>query len=218
MTKAELRAEVFRRLNESATSPIYWTSDDVDTAVAAGYAELSDASEWDERSVLIDLLQDRPLYDLRTVLGPAFLAIGPAYNTTTHRWLLPSTVRMMDAHDRRWEWTTGEPQRFFLRGLWWLGLWPRTLSEAGQIKQYYVALPDALDSETDEPAFPGNFHYGIVEFAVADLFAQDGEADLALQAWAEYLRIEGGLSQWVADRAAGATMSGFGGYGGDAPR
>lgn len=211
MTKGELRAEVFRRLQESASAPVYWTADDVDAAVAEGYAEVSDASEWFEAHAYLPLLKDRPLYDLRTVLGEQFLAVGGAFDVQTNRWLIPSTTRQFDAHDRRWERIVGEPQRLFMHGLWWLGLWPRIMSEVGQVKQYYVALPPPLDGDGDEPGFSETFHYALVEFALTDLWAQDGETALALASWEKYLSAEAALVTWVANRGGAATMAGFGG-------
>ena len=208
-----MRAEVFRRLNESSTAPVYWTTDDVDQAVAAGYAELSDASEWYEDHIDISLLNDRPLYDLRTVIGDDFLVLAAAFDTQTNRWLIPSTTRQFDAHDRRWERVVGEPQRLFIHGLWWLGLWPRIMAETGTIKQYYVALPPALLEDTDEPGFPDTFHYAIVEFALTDLWAQDGEAARALASWQTYLSQEAALTEWVANRGTAASMLGYGSIG-----
>jgi hypothetical protein len=209
MTKAELRAEIFRRLEESSTSPVYWTADDVDEAIDDAYAELSDASEWFEQYFEIELLNDRPYYDLRTVIGDSFLAIRPGFNEQTNRWMKPTAPRLMDRRDRRWETVDGEPQAILMRGLWWLGYWPRVQADGGLVKQYYVALPAVLGDD-DEPGFPESFHYGIVEFALTDLFVQDAETARALKAWAAYLAIEAGLLAWVAERATAATLSGFG--------
>jgi hypothetical protein len=83
--------------------------------------------------------------------------VRPAFDLQTNRWLLPTSVRQLDAHDRRWERVTGEPQRIVTRGLRWLGLYPRLQSETGQIKQYYVALPDPFVDDTTSPASRSHF-------------------------------------------------------------
>src|ERR1044072_2039469 len=132
MTKAELRTDVFRRLAEADPSRhVFWTVADVDTAIDETYAELADQTECYERAITIDLLSGRPYYDLRTVVPEAVLSIGPAYNETTNRWLIGSSVRDLDGADRRWERVTGTPQRTFLRGLHWLGLYPRVTPAVG---------------------------------------------------------------------------------------
>lgn len=209
MTLAEMREEVIRRLAQGAAM-VAWTTDEIDAALNEGYLELSDASEWNEEYIDIDLLQDRPYYDLRTVVGCRLLAPGAAFDRQTNRWLLPTTVRQFDAHDRRWERVTGEPQRILTRGLWWLGYWPRVQSAVGSIKQYYTALPSPLCDHEDEPGFPEPFHLGCVDFAMVELWAQDGETQQALLAYAAYEQVEAALVSWVNERASDALIHGYG--------
>ena len=208
MTFAELKAEVSRRLAE-VSGRVFWTDDEIAAAVNAGFMELSDSSEWNEAYLDIDLLNDRPWYDLRFLIGESFLSLKPAFDRQTNRWLLHSAVRQLDAHDRRWERVTGEPQRILLRGLWWLGLFPRIQSEVGSLKVYHTALPAPLVDDEDEPGFPETFHYAIVDFALTDLWAQDAEAAYALTAWKAYLDGEAGLIAWVENRAADPMLRGF---------
>ena len=94
---AELKADVFRRLNESATAPVFWSEDDVELALNEGYAELSDATEWYEGMLEVDLLHNRPYYDLFTIIGPDFLSIKPVFEPSANRWLVHSAVRELDA-------------------------------------------------------------------------------------------------------------------------
>jgi hypothetical protein len=190
MTFAALRTDVFRRLNESSTTPVFWTEDDVENALNEGYAELSDQTEWYERWLSIDLLNNRPYYDLRTVVPRTVLSIRAAFNEQTNRWLTPSRVADVETYDRRWEKKIG--------------------SDAGTVKQYYTALPDPMVLDDDEPGFPDAFHPGLVEYAVADLWAQDAETDLALQAWRAYLSYETALQAWVDGRVSVPMVHGHG--------
>ena len=210
MTFAQLKTATFRRLAESSTAPVFWTEDDVETALNDGYAELSDATGWYELTRTLDLLNDRPWYDLRDILGSRFLAVGPTFNDTTQRWLTPTAVRDLDGHDRKWESNQGQPQRVMTHALWWLGFWPRVQEDAGTLTQYFTALPDALDDDSDVPGFPSLYHTGIVDYALTDLWAQDGETARALTAWASYLAVEAALQGWVDSRASVPTRRGFG--------
>jgi hypothetical protein len=194
MTFADLTAEVFRRLEESAQAPVFWTEADVRMAINEGYMEISDASEWHEASLTLDLLSHRTLYDLRTVTADPILSVRAAMNAQTGRWLLPSVVSDLDRGDRRWGRVMGEPQRFFLRSLWWLGLYPQPAANAGTVRLRITTLPTVLEADGDEPGFARTLHYGLVEFALADLWAQDAETTKALAAWTEYLRYESALS------------------------
>ena len=207
MTFAELKAQTFRRLRE--VSPGVFASEaDIEQAINEGYQEISDATEWCERWQTIDLLRERPYYDLRTVVGPSLLAISAAYHEDNNRWLVPTSLHELDGIDRRWEARIGPPERLLTRGLWWLGYWPRAGSDSGTIKQYYISLPDALADDDEEPGFPEPFHEALADFAVADLVAQDAEAKQAMLAWDSYLAREAGLRKWVRERAEVQTVRG----------
>ena len=201
MTFAEMQEQVWRCLEES-TRHVWWTDDEVKQAIWDGEDEIADATEWLERYQMINVLEDRPYYDLRTDIRRNFLVAGPAFNVTTNRWLIPMRVRDFDAYDRRWEAHYAEPSYCTMRGIWWLGLFPRKTSAQGLIKQYYRALPIHMSEDSDEPGFHRVFHQGIVEFALSDLYAQDGEVDLALGRWNEYQRYEAGLKDYVQGRAS----------------
>lgn len=209
MTFAQLKTELFRRLRETPSALVWVTEDEAEVALNDGLMELSDATEWHEVVWPIDLLERRPYYDLRTVYGDTVLSVGPAFNEQTNRWLRPTTTRMLDVIDERWERRIGIPEALLTRGLWWLGYWPRSGSDTGTIKQYLATLPDALVADADEPGFPQEFHRGIVDYAVADLLAQDGETALALQAWAAYVTMETGLGAWVEGRLTVPRVRGY---------
>src|SRR5688572_21230412 len=189
MTLTEMRAEVYRRLRESTDSPTMWTDADINQALQEAYQELADACEFHEKWQRIELLADRPYYDLRHLTRDEFLVAGPVFNETTNRWMIPTTPSDLDVTDLRWEERIAEPERFMVRGLWWLGYWPVTSAPGGSLKQYYVGLPDALEDD-DAPAIHTAYHYALVEYALWDLFAQDGEVDLAWASWKEYLGYE----------------------------
>lgn len=208
MTFAELKAEVLRRLREAkgtydSTAPeVFWRDTDVEVALNDAYMEISDSTEWNEQSQTVELLESRPYYDARTLLRKPFLVLGPAYNHQTSRWLIPTRPLTMDEGDLRWEQRVAEPERLLVRGLWWISYWPYKGVEGGRIKQMYKALPDPMEDDGDVPGFHRNYHYGLVEYALFDLFAQDGETDLAWASWKLYLEYEQGLWGHVQSRSS----------------
>ena len=201
MTFAELQTEVTRRLNESSTAAAYWTVQDVKDALNEGYAELSDASEWYERSATISKASQRTYYDLRTNLSDTFLAPRRAFNVETNKWLDPINVRKLDFHTfRQWEINPGEPQMMFMRGLWWLGLYPRPNASTGTVTFYYTAMPPDLSADGDTPTFPQEYHLGIVLYALYELKSQERESKLAMKYFGEYEIYEKGLTKYVLQR------------------
>jgi hypothetical protein len=199
---AELQTEVFRRLSESSSDPAFWTATDVKAALNEGYEEMSDASEWYEWNANLPLLSNRTYYDMRTCFGgDTVLTLKQAFNSTTRRWLNPVELRELDCGtNTQWEDVQGEPQSWFIRGLFWLGTFPKQESDSGTMKMYFTALPPALDSDYDEPGFPQDFQYGIVEYALGDLLSQEAETKKALSHFGEYLTYEAGLNSYTAGR------------------
>lgn len=210
MTLAELRADVFRRLDSA--SGAFFSSADVDEALNEGLMELSDETEWFERVARIDLLERRPYYDLRTVFpSDEVLTAGRAFNTQTNVWLDPVSAMDLDAHaDPRWERVTGQPSHVFLRGLWWLGYWPMLASETGTIEQYVTALPPLMVKDYDEPTIPRHIQPCLVEYALAVLLPQQGEVTKGLAAWEAYRRLEQALRAQVDERGHVPQRQGLG--------
>lgn len=212
MTFAQIKADVFRRLRESSSAPVFWSEADVENAINEVYMELSDETEWNETFKTVDLLSSRPYYDARTYLDPNVLTVGRAFNVTTNRWLEPTVPRDLDPYDPRWERVTGQPQRVMVRGLFWFGYWPQVTSAIGSIQQFYTELPDPLDGDTDEPGFPDMLHEALVEGALFELFSQDAEPELAQAAWERYLGYETALASWVNDRLSVPQMRTYGAH------
>lgn len=190
MTRGEMKAEVFRRLREVPTYAVMWQATDIEVSLQEGYEEMTDSSEWYERYQVIPILEDRPYYDMRTVMRDTFLVLGRAYNVSTDRWLIPTMPTELDLRDTRWERRVMEPEFIMIRGLWWVGYWPVKGSADGKIKQFFQGFPDPMIADTDSPGFEEEFHQGLIEYALWDLFAQDGESTLAWAAWKEFLRYE----------------------------
>jgi hypothetical protein len=207
MTKADLRAAVRRRLE--AASSVFVSDDDIDDAVNDGYREISDATEWREVWRTVDLCASRPYYDVRTIFaGVEILTPLRAFQEDTNRWLAPRSPGDLDSTYLRWEQVGGQPDAMLMRGLFWLGYWPITASEAGTVKQYASALPDALDDDEDEPGFSDVYHEVLVDYALADLWPQFGEVSKALEAWANYEAGEGALLGYIQGRGSVSQVRG----------
>jgi hypothetical protein len=202
MTFAELKAEVFRRLEENPDTPAFWTEVDVAEALNDGYEELSDASEFYERNAILNLLSNRTYYDLRCVLGDTqVLSFRTAFNSTTRRWMSPTDPRTLDTRVfQQWENITGEPEAIFTRGLWWLGVYPQAATDTGNMKVYFSSIPPALVNEDDKPGFPEEYHEALIEYAVGDLLSQDGETNKALRHFEEYMKLQGAMMKAVDGR------------------
>ena len=198
MNFSEMQAEVRVRIDEATAN--FWSDADIQDSLNEGYMEISDATEWYERKANVPMWKNRTYFDMRELLPDTYLAAKRCQNNTTDHWLVPTTIRAQDKIYAQWERTSGEPEYFFTRGIYWIGFYPKPDDDNGSARLYYSALPPAMSSDTDEPQIPEEYHMGIVAYAVYDLLAQDAETQKALQWFAEYQMYESNLNEYVSGR------------------
>ena len=182
MTLAEMNAEVYRRIEEETSAPVFWTSADVDAALNDTYIEFCDLTECHTSAVTVSGLSHRTYYDLRNLLATTEepLVVDAVYNATTYRWLIPASAFDLDtAVYPRWESVTGEPDTYFVRGLWWLGIYPQLASDTGTFTVIAATVPARLTA-SDSPTFEADYHNALVEGALYELLCQDREVTKGL--------------------------------------
>lgn len=199
MTLQEMREDVLTQLGESVTAPKFWSVADVDAALNEAYEDISDAAEWLEVAVTINLDSRRTWYDLNAWrLG--MLSILHFYNSQTQEWMVAGGVRAWDRNQRDWMAATGEPHNIVRRGLNWLGLYPASGTVSGTLIIHGTAMPAAPLAAADSPGFPVEYHPGLVEHALANLKAQDHEPAQSLAHFESYLDYESGLKVYLNSR------------------
>lgn len=203
MQFVDMQTEVARRLEESTSSPAFWSVADIKASINRGYRELADVTEFYETSASLSLTANTTYFDLSSLLteGTRLLTVKRIFNDQTSRWLDARDVADFDANYQQWENITGEPSQFIIRGLWWLRFDRYKTSTSGTVSVYYTAVPADLSADADTPSMPQEFHLALVEFAVADLLFQDAETKKGMKFWARYKVLEEALKRWANQRA-----------------
>lgn len=208
MQFSEMQTEVFRRMEESSSSPKHYTLAQVKAALNEGYEELSDVTEWNETSFSVSKTASTMYYDLTSASVYTNAATNPVitvkrvFNNETSRWLIPGDYQTRDKTRAQWELSEGEPQYFWLRGLWWLGLYPRPDATSGTVTVYASVQPTALSANGDTPGFPREFHLALVEYACYDFLCQDNEFEKAERYRLRYMEKQEALRRFVIQRSA----------------
>ncbi len=209
MNLGQMKSRVRRELNETTTT--FFSDDDIERSLREGYDELADATEWFERVAHVPMLEGRTYYDLSLILDDTFLSPRRIYNPVTDRWLEPTDPLQLDKTYSQWEIVEGQPTHYWLRGNWWLGVWPRPSVDSPGLRLVYTAITAGLDSDDAEPEFPVEFHQGITEYADYDLMAQRREWQKAERFWGRYKGFEGRLQMYVEGRTKLAASGGLSG-------
>lgn len=201
-----MQTEVFRRVEENSSSPVFSTLAQVKESINKGYREIADATEYYELSDQLNLAASQYVYDLTTQATwnniPLYtiLSVKACHNDQTNRWMRPCTVRDLDAQFWKWEAAVGQPDQFCIRGLWWLQFDRAVSATGGTVTVYFTALPTDLSANGDTPGFPQEFHLALVDFAVYDLLCQDRETRKSLFFYERYKAREEALRKYVGQR------------------
>ena len=213
MTFLEMQTEVFRRLEESSASPAFWTVAQVKAALNEGLDELGDATEFVETSGAVSLTANTTYYDLSStavLAGEPPLTVRRVFNDQTSRWLKPYDQRSLDSTNREWESNTGEPAYFWIKGLSWLGVYPKPAATSGTLTVHYSVLPSEMVANGATPDGPREFHLALVEYAVYDLLCQDREYKKAMKYWGRFSEKQEALRRFVNQRSVKDRVGGLG--------
>jgi len=201
LTLSDIRSRV-RTKFEAAS--VRWSDADIDAAINDGLGELSEATRYYESWVSIKLKASRTYYDLRGLTPETAMSVTAVWHEPGVRWLTP--MALQDITYEEWEETSGNPTGWFVRGLWWLGVWPHPSSDVDEfLRVYYSAVAPKLVDDGDEPRqLPDEFVPALEEYAVYELQQQEGETDKALFWWGKYKEREKALEQHMAHRVTTA--------------
>lgn len=202
MTLGEIIDDVLTRIEEETGSPSRWSRSDARDSINDGLDELSDATEFYERTAVFTLRARAVYHDVRTVGDEPFLRVSSIYNPARSRWIDATNVRDLDDFtSRQWIRNDGEPDQWFMRGLWWLGIYPRSRSQDSVLHLKGKALHPHMTDETERPRqLPEEYHRTLVEYAVYDLLARDDETAKALEHFSEFEKMSRELDKRVANR------------------
>lgn len=177
-----------------------------------GLDELSEATGFYERFVAIPLKGKQTYYNLMGFVPDDAFQLNSVFNVTHQIWLSPATIDDMQV--QRWETVPGSPQKYIVRGAFWVGIYPRPSSDVGVIQVYYSGLaPHLVDSYSVLPAdLPDDFVTALDDYILYDLSTKDGETDKALEHWNSYYARQEALATYVEERIVKARSGRLGGW------
>jgi len=129
------------RTKYESESTTRWTGARILEAINEGLDDLSLETGFYERHVSVPVQAGLQYYDLRGFTPETVLSVTSIYNTSRQDWLVPTTAEELDLFNPMWEDSTGDPQKYFLRGIYWFGVWPKASSTAtGYLQVYFQGL------------------------------------------------------------------------------
>lgn len=211
MNFIQLKSDVYSRLEELEGSPVRWSDSDIGGAINEALLELSDATEFYERTFTVKMRKNANYYDLRSLIPEPILRITAVYNPANNVWLTPDDCLNLDLDNPLWEKAAGEPTRWFMRAIWWMGIYPHPTTEEGLLKiSCRVLHPELADNQSPQQ-LPEDYQEALINYAIYTLLSDDRETPQALSYWAKYQLKEAELAakSFPGGRAAYARISGM---------
>lgn len=189
-TFAELKASIRARYESSSTTRL--SEERLEKVLNEGIEEVAERTEFYETYIVVPILGGRTYYDLRGILPDEAIRVTNIWVPKTHWWLKGAHMREFPFW--QWEKAAGSPRRWWMRGLLHMGVFPRldttpedSSSDASHMHVYFTAVPKALTSASQRIyQLPPDLYDAIEEFAMYDLYVQDGETPKGLQHWAHF--------------------------------
>jgi hypothetical protein len=191
-----------------AESSVRWPQEDFLDAANDGLDDLSETGFY-ERFVPIPLKGGQTYYDLRGFVPKGIIRVNFVYNVNEQIWLTPSDFR--DLNTPRWETVTDSPQRYLIRGLYWLGLYPRPNGDTNTIRTFYSGLaPHFKDGDSVLSDLPDDLIEALEDYSLYDLSIKDRRYKESLEHWTSYIKRKKKLEDQVKRRIVTARLGRLG--------
>lgn len=165
MTRSELRTRILNALNDSATSPVFWSSAQINQLIDEGSEILAEELSGIKRTALTALRPGSTYYATRGI-APDLMVPYRVWVPSLNRRLTATTPGQLDAYHERWLTVTGDPEYWFPMGWDWFGIFPHASAGGGVLRVDYLAWPRTLLDDSDEPEFLGADHDALTIYGV----------------------------------------------------
>lgn len=172
----------------------YFSTEDYVAAYNDALDEISDATEFFESWVGIKLRKWAVYADLRGLLPTTVLRVTAVWNVATQRWLYPTNTRELDETvGPGWEKQVGPARNWFMRGLWFLGMFPTAGDDSSLFRVYFSSLMQHVEVNgslatglTVRPPLVKDLTGAVEDYMLSSLLGDRGESKKALEHWADY--------------------------------
>ena len=205
ITLADTISRVRVKFEQGSTTR--WTDAAITQAINEGLETLAESTSFFERYCTIPLSSNRRWFDLRGFTPETVVRIKSIWTSNRNEWLRPVSVEDLP-YD--WHKSVGEPQVFFVRGIYWFGVWPYETSGSGYLRVYFSGIPSRLEGIPAVIAdLPDDHIPALEDYALYQLSVQDREHDASIRHYQSYLKRERDLKRIVDGRYVAGGMNAF---------
>lgn len=167
MNRSDIRARILNALNESTTSPVLFSTAQIDAVIDEAGEVLAEEAGAIKRTAFQGLKDGCTYYYTH---GIATDVMAPYRMWLTHldRRLTAVSLAELDTQNEKWIDVTGDPEYWFPVSWDLFGIYPHPATGGGILRVDYLAWPRALQDDSDEPEFRLADQDGLVLYGVYD--------------------------------------------------
>ena len=182
MNTLSLIARIKEELDDQG---VFYTDEDIFDSLQDGYEEISLRTECIEKVVSISF-PATPYLDVPTLVPDYFRPFG-IYDRNQKLFLTPTTFKILESFDEKWETTTGTPEWFVPLDFKYIAFYPyyATVPVYNLYLFYSAVAPDFTSSNTLD--IPANHENVILNYVVNDLLDQALEFKKSGALYGEYI-------------------------------
>lgn len=187
MTRGEIRNRILEGLNDSSTSPAFWSLSEIDGVIEEGKEILAEELAVIKRSALVPLREGTAYYYTQSIASDIMIPYR-IYLTHLDRRLEPVTIDQLDRRHETWATVDGDPWHWFPVSWDIFGIWPVPASAGGVMRIDYLAWPDISLDDDDEIEFPESTQDALVIYGVYDGLLKQWDIQRALQMFGLFIQ------------------------------
>ena len=168
MTLADLRARTLNRLNEDATTPIYWTAPEITNALNEGQRLYALITLCLEAIVTFPLTSGTAFYHTLATYSDWLLPLR--VQSAAGKRVLPASLDELDALDDAWTSQRIAPTHYGCRG--WDLLYVR--GSGGPLTVTYARAPLTMALDADAAEIQDAYQPCLIEYAIGRVRAKQG--------------------------------------------
>lgn len=186
MTKAEIRTRILESLNDSASSPVFWSISEIDDVIQEGQEVLAEELAMIKRSALVPLREGVTYYYTQGI-APDIMVPYRVFLTGTDRRLDVVTMGQLDERHETWITISGDPWHWFPVSWDIFGIFPHAAQGGGVLRMDYIAWPSRPQDDNEELEFPEPEQDALVLYGVYDGLLKQWDIERALKTFALFL-------------------------------
>jgi len=188
MNQSGIRTRILESLNESSSSPSFWSTTQVDEYINEGMQVLAEEAHAIKRTALISLQPGTTYYDTKVV--------GDDVMAPYRLWVYPDDRRLdavgfdqLNRFHHQWPTVTNEQPNVWFSISWHVfGIWPHPTAGEKTLRVDYYAWPRDLLDDSDEPELPLPDHNNLVLYGIYQGLLKRWNLTEALKAFAEFAK------------------------------